>query len=183
MARKVRVILGSVRPGRAGKPVADWIMKKARDYDGDLEFELVDLKDVDLPFLDEPVPPRMSDDYAHEHTKRWSEMMKDADALVVVTPEYNHGYPPVLKNAIDYLYNEWQGVAVGLVGYGGGGGTHAIRQLREVMDCVGMTVLEEQVTISRIWEALDEDGNVKPENTRGDIHELFRKLEEARPPA
>jgi NAD(P)H-dependent FMN reductase len=179
MATKVKVILGSVRTGRSGKPVADWVMRRAQDYDGDLEFELVDLKEVNLPFLDEPVPPRVSDEYAHEHTRRWSETVKDADALVVVTPEYNHGYPPVLKNAIDFLYNEWQGMPVGLVGYGGSGATHAIRQLREVMEVVGMKVLEDQVTISHIWEALDDDGNVKLKNTRGDIQELFRKLENA----
>jgi NAD(P)H-dependent FMN reductase len=177
MALNVKVIIGSVRTGRLGKPVADWVMRRAQDYEGNLEFELVDLKDVNLPFLDEPVPPRMSDDYVHDHTRRWSRMMKDADALIVVTPEYNHGYPPVLKNAIDYLYKEWQGMPVGLVGYGGGGATHAIRQLREVMEVVGMSVLEDPVTIGEIWDALDDDGNVKPEKTRGDLTDLFRQLE------
>lgn len=177
MASKIKVIIGSVRTGRVGKSIADWVMRRSRDYDGDLEFELVDLREVNLPFLDEPIPPRMSDDYVHEHTKRWSKMMKDADALIFVTPEYNHGYPPVLKNAIDFLYNEWQGMPVGLVGYGGGGATDSIRQLREVMEVIGMKALDYQVSIGQIWEALDEDGNVRPENTRGDIKELFRKLE------
>lgn len=177
MAAKVKVIVGSVRTNRVGKSVADWVMRRAQGYEGDLEFELVDLKEVNLPFLDEPVPPRMSDDYVHEHTREWSRMMQGADALVIVTPEYNYGYPPALKNAIDFLYDEWQGMPVGLVGYGGGGATHAIAQLREVMGVVGMKALDEQVTISQIWEALDEDGNVKPENTRGDLRTLFRKLE------
>ena len=180
MAPKVKVILGSVRTGRIGKPVADWVMRRAQEYDGDLEFELIDLKEVNLPFLDEPAPARRGHDYVHEHTKRWSKMIKDADALVIITPEYNHGYPPVLKNAIDFLYKEWNDLPVGLVGYGGGGATHSIRQLREVMELVKMKVLEYQVTIARIWEALDENGNVKPENIQGDIHELFRKLEETR---
>jgi NAD(P)H-dependent FMN reductase len=180
MASKVKVIVGSVRTGRVGKTVADWVMKKAADYGGDLEFELVDLKEVNLPFLDEPVPPRMSNDYVHEHTRNWSKMMQGADALILVTPEYNHGYPPALKNAIDYLYTEWQGMPVGLVGYGGAGATQAIRQLREVMELGGMKALEYQVTIGPIWEAIDGEGNVKPENTRGNIQELFQKLEAAR---
>ena len=174
MSKQVKVILGSIRPGRAGKTIADWVIKKSKEYDGDLAFELIDLKEVDLPFMDEPMPPMMSDDYANEHTKRWSAMIKNADALVIVTPEYNHGYPPVLKNAIDFLYNEWKDMPVGLVGYGGGGATHAIRQLREILEYVGMKVLEDPVTIGKIWDAVDEEGNVKPENTRGNILEVFR---------
>lgn len=179
MTTKVKVIVGSVRTGRAGKTIADWIMKQAKKYNGGMEFELVDLKDVNLPFLDEPVPSRMSDDYVHEHTRRWSNMMKEADALIIVTPEYNGGYPPVLKNAIDFLYNEWQGMPVGLVGYGASGATNAIRQLREVMTAVGMNVLEYQLAISKIWEAIDENGDVKPESLHGDTKALFEKLEDA----
>lgn len=181
MAWTVKVIVGSVRTGRVGKQVADWVMKKARAYDGRLEFELVDLKKVNLPFLDEPVPARMSDRYVHEHTKRWSRMMKEADALVLVTPEYNHGYPAALKNAIDFLYSEWEGMPVALVGYGAKGATQAIRQLREVLNAVGMKVLEDPLGIDLVWEALDKDGNVKPENIRGDLHALFRKLETEQP--
>ena len=176
MLPKVKVIIGSVRTGRLGKPVADWIMRQAENYHGKLTFELVDLKDVNLPFLDEPVPPKISDDYVHEHTRKWSQMMKEADALIVVTPEYNYGYPPVLKNAIDFLYNEWQDMPVALVGYGGAGATKAIRQLREVMKAVGMKVLDYQVTIEQIWEAIDEKGEVKPKHLRGNIQELFEQL-------
>jgi NAD(P)H-dependent FMN reductase len=179
MSKQVRVILGSVRPGRAGKAIADWVMKQAREYDGDLSFELIDLQDVNLPFLDEPVPAKMSDDYAHEHTRQWSVAIKAAQALIIVTPEYNRGYPPVLKNAIDFLYKEWQDMPVALVGYGGGGGTGALRQLREILAALDMKVLTDQVTISRIWDALDDDGNVKPETLRGDIFRLFQQLEEA----
>ena len=116
MIPKIKVIIGSVRTHRRGKPIADWIMRQAENYDGRLEFELVDLKGVNLPFLDEPVPPKTSDNYVHEHTRNWSAMMKEADGLILVTPEYNHGYSPALKNAIDFLYNEWQGMPVGVVG-------------------------------------------------------------------
>lgn len=177
MTKQVKVILGSVRTGRAGSAVADWVMKKSEEYSGDLEFELIDLKEVNLPFLDEPVPARQSNNYTQEHTKRWSAMIAAADALVIVTPEYNHGYPPVLKNAIDYLYNEWQDLPVGLVGYGGGGATLSIQQLRVILEFVGLKALEDQVTISKIWEALDEEGNVKADNISGDILGLFQQLE------
>jgi NAD(P)H-dependent FMN reductase len=179
MIPRVKVIIGSVRTRRRGKPIADWIMRQAKHYDGRLEFELVDLKEVNLPFLDEPVPPKNNDTYVHEHTRTWSAMMKEADALILVTPEYNHGYSPALKNAIDFLYNEWRDMPVGIVGYGGSGATHAIRQLRDVMNVVGMKPLDYHVTIGRIWDALDESGNVKPEHIRGNIQELFRKLEDA----
>jgi NAD(P)H-dependent FMN reductase len=179
MTKKVKVILSSVRTGRAGKSIADWVMKKSEEYDGDLDFELIDLKEVNLPFMDEPVPAMMSDEYVNEHTKKWSEMMKSADALVIVTPEYNHGYPPSLKNAFDFLYNEWKDMPVAFVGYGGGGATDSIRQMREIIAFLGMKALDDQVTIGQIWEAVDDEGNVKPETMRGDILNLFKQLEDA----
>lgn len=179
MARKVKVILGSVRPNRAGKAIADWVMKQSETYEGDLEFELLDLMDVNLPFMDEPAPPMMSDDYVHEHTRKWSATIREADAFVIVTPEYNHGYPPVLKNAIDFLYSEWKDKPVAFVGYGGSGARDSIRQLREIIGFVGMKPLDDQVTIGQIWEAVDADGKVKEENIRGDIQSLFAQLEAA----
>ena len=179
MAKTVKVILGSVRTGRAGKAIADWVMKKSGEYQGDLTFELLDLKDINLPFMDEPVPPMASDAYVQDHTRQWSATIKGADAFLMVTPEYNGGYPPVLKNAIDFLYNEWQGKPVGIVAYAGGGGKHAVRQLSEVLNTIGMQVLDDVVTIGKVWDAVDEDGNVKPAHTRGDILGLFAKLDDA----
>lgn len=177
MPKNITVILGSVRTGRAGKAIADWVMKQTEQYQGDLVFELLDLKELNLPFMDEPVSPMASDDYVHEHTKKWSHMVKAIDGFVIVTPEYNHGYPPVLKNAIDFLYNEWKDKPVGLVGYGGSGARASIRQLREILLFTGMKPLEEQVGVGKIWEALDENGNVKQENIRGNIQDLFTQLE------
>jgi len=176
MKKTVKIILGSVRTGRAGKAIADWVMKKSEEY-SNLNFELIDLKDVDLPFLDEPVPARMSNDYVHEHTKQWSKTIQEADAIIIVTPEYNSGYPPVLKNAIDFLYSEWNNMPVGLVGYGGAGGTNCLCQLIEVLNAVDMKVVDQKVTISEIWDAIDENGNVKPEKRQGDILTIFKQLE------
>jgi NAD(P)H-dependent FMN reductase len=179
MEKKVKVILGSVRTGRLGKSVADWVMKESKSYTGNLSFELIDLKDINLPFLDEPVPAKMSNDYVQEHTKKWSKTIQEADAIIIVVPEYNSGYTPVIKNAIDFLYTEWNKTPVSLIGYGGGGGTNCLRQLTEVLKSVEMNVLEEKVTISQIWDAIDENGNVKNKNVRGDIFTIFKQLEDA----
>ena len=177
MSKQVGVIIGSVRTGRMGKPIADWVMTMGSMYEGELAFNLLDLKEIGLPFMDEPVPPMMSDDYTHEHTRRWSATIKACDALIIVAPEYNGGYAPVLKNAIDFLYKEWADQPAGIVAYSGGGPKNSISQLREILDKVGMNVLDDTVTIGKVWEAIDEDGNVKPEHMRGDVSELFRALE------
>jgi len=179
MPKQVGVILGSVRTGRMGKPIADWVVKMGAMYEGDLAFRLLDLKEIDLPFMDEPTPAMMSDDYVHDHTRRWSSMIKACDALIIVAPEYNGGYAPVLKNAIDFLYNEWAGLPAGIVAYSGGGPKNSIRQLREILERVGMSVLDHTVTIGKSWEAIDADGNVKPETMRGEITEIFHGLEQA----
>ncbi len=177
MPKQVGVIVGSVRTGRMGRPIADWVMTMGNLYEGELAFTLLDLKEIGLPFMDEPTPPMMSDDYAHEHTRRWSATIKACDALIIVAPEYNGGYAPVLKNAIDFLYKEWADLPAGIVAYSGGGPKNSISQLREILDKVGMNVLDDTVTIGKVWEAIDEDGNVKPEYMRGQITELFRALE------
>jgi NAD(P)H-dependent FMN reductase len=125
---KIGIILGSTRPGRLGKQVADWVMTQV-DQRGDAQYELVDLIDHPLPHLDEPVPPSVGR-YQHEHTKRWADVIDGFDGFVVVTPEYNHSIPGVLKNAFDYLFAEWSNKAIGFVSYGSAGGVRAVEQLR-----------------------------------------------------
>jgi NAD(P)H-dependent FMN reductase len=98
----------------------------------DAEFEIVDIQDFDLPLLDEPVPPSLGQ-YSQQHTKTWAAKIASFDGYIFVTPEYNHGIPGSLKNAIDYLYAEWNNKAAGFVGYGGAGGVRAVEQLRLVM--------------------------------------------------
>jgi NAD(P)H-dependent FMN reductase len=176
MSKKITVILGSVRTGRAGKAVADWFMDQTAEFNSDLEFDFIDLKELDLPFMDEPVSPMMSNNYQHEHTRNWSRIIGASDGFVFIIPEYNHGYSPVLKNAIDFLFNEWKGKPVGLVGYGGSGARASIRQLREILDFIGMKSLDNQLGIMRIWEAVDENGKVKSENVDGDPSVLLADL-------
>ena len=114
---KIGIIVGSTRPGRKAAAVAKWVhdILKSRK---DAEFEIVDIEDYKLPLLDEPVPPRMHQ-YGKPHTKTWSEKIASLDAYIFVTPEYNHGTSAALKNAIDFLFHEWNNKAAGFVGYGG----------------------------------------------------------------
>ncbi|MCC6751523.1 MAG: NAD(P)H-dependent oxidoreductase [Deltaproteobacteria bacterium] len=143
---KLAIIIGSTRPGRKAEAVARWvheIAKKRREA----EFELVDIKDFDLPLLDEPVPPSMGQ-YSRPHTKAWAAKIGSFDGYVFVTPEYNHGTSGALKNAIDYLYREWNNKAAGFVGYGSVGGTRAVEQLRLVMGELQVADVRAQVALS-----------------------------------
>lgn len=144
---KILVITGSTRPERVGKQVSDWFLHQTKNEDS-LDFEHIDLKELGLPFLSEPLPARAVDGkYHHEHTQKWSQKVRDAAGFVIITPEYNSGYPAPLKNAIDHLYGEWAGKPVGLVGYGWQGGQRAIHQLTTVLAHLKMQPLDEQVHI------------------------------------
>lgn len=124
---RIAVILGTTRPGRNGKAVADWVMEQAAGRPA--TYELIDLADHELPLLDEPIPPSQGQ-YQNEHTKRWAELIAQYDGYVFITPEYNRSTSGALKNAIDYLYAEWNDKAAGFVGYGSIGGARAIEHLR-----------------------------------------------------
>jgi len=143
---RIGVIIGSTRPGRNGEAVAKWVYEIAHKR-SDAEFELVDIKDFNLPLLDEPVPPIMGQ-YTHQHTKVWSEKIASFDAYVFVTPEYNHATSAALKNAIDFLYYEWVNKAAGFVGYGGASGTRAVENLRLVMGEMQVATVRAQVGLS-----------------------------------
>jgi NAD(P)H-dependent FMN reductase len=143
---RVAIILGSTRPGRNGEAVAKWVYAIAKKR-SDAEYELIDLKDVNLPLLDEPVPPSQGK-YSKPHTRAWAEKINSFDAFVFVTPEYNHGIPGALKNAIDFLYGEWNNKAAGFVAYGSAGGTRAVEQLRLVMGELQVADVRAQVALS-----------------------------------
>jgi NAD(P)H-dependent FMN reductase len=143
---KVAVILGSTRPGRIGEAVARWVHGIAARR-SDADYELVDIKSYNLPLLDEPVPPSRGQ-YSHEHTKVWSAKIDSFDAFVFVTPEYNHATSGALKNAIDFLYREWNNKAAGFVGYGSAGGARAIENLRLIMAEVQVADVRAQVMLS-----------------------------------
>jgi NAD(P)H-dependent FMN reductase len=143
---RVAIIRGSTRPGRKAEAVARWVYGIAKNRGG-AEFELVDIVDYKLPLLDEPIPPSLHR-YSQPHTKVWAAKIDSFDAFVFVTPEYNHGIPGALKNAIDFVHREWNNKAAGFVGYGGAGGVRAVEQLRLVMGELQVADVRAQVTLS-----------------------------------
>src|SRR5690349_9262159 len=145
-AFRIAVIIGSTRPGRNGDAVAKWVYKIAQKRT-DAEFELVDIKDFNLPLLDEPIPPSMGQ-YSKSHTKAWAAKIGSFDGYVFVTPEYNHGISGALKNAIDFLFAEWNNKAAGFVSYGGAGGARAVEHLRLVLAEVQIATVRNQVLLS-----------------------------------
>jgi NAD(P)H-dependent FMN reductase len=146
--KKIGVIVASTRPGRSADKVKDWFMPQTDAFKDKARFELIDLKEVNLPFLDEP-KSAMTGEYTLDHTKAWSEKIKGFDEFIIVTAEYNHGYPAPLKNALDYLYHEWANKPVAFVNYGyTASGTRATEQLRQVMVQLQMININTQVSIS-----------------------------------
>ncbi len=143
---KIAIVIGSTRPGRKAPAIADWVYDIARKR-SDAAFEIVDIKDFNLPLLDEPVPPAMGQ-YTQPHTKLWAAKIEQFDGYVFVTPEYNHGPSAALKNAIDFLYREWNNKSAGFVGYGGNGGARAVEILRQVVSNVELADVRAQVGLS-----------------------------------
>lgn len=143
---KLAIVIGSTRPGRKGEAVAQWVHAAAARRT-DLQAEIVDLATVALPAYDEPIPPSMGK-YTHEHTKRWAATVASYDAFVFVTPEYNHAPPASLKNALDFIYGEWNNKVAGFVGYGSLGGARAVEQLRLIMAELQVATVRAQVALS-----------------------------------
>jgi NAD(P)H-dependent FMN reductase len=143
---KIGIILGSTRPGRNGEAVAKWVLDVASKR-SDAEFELVDLLDFDLPHLDEAAPPSFGQ-YSKPHTIAWAEKIASFDGFIMVTPEYNHSTSGALKNAIDFLFAEWNNKAVGFVSYGSAGGTRAVEHLRLIAGELMMADVRAQVALS-----------------------------------
>ncbi len=140
------IIIASTRPGRAGEPVANWFIERAKNH-GAFEITIADLKQIALPLLDEPKHPRFHQ-YEHEHTKRWSAVVDAADAFAIVTPEYNYGAPPALINAIDYLYKEWAYKPACFVSYGGmSGGMRSVQMIKQVLTTLKVMPLPDAVNV------------------------------------
>ncbi|MFJ5220828.1 NADPH-dependent FMN reductase [Streptomyces sp. NPDC088354] len=147
---KIAIILGSTRPGRNGAAVADWVLDVAKQR-SDAEFELVDLALYPLPLLDEALPPSLGQ-YQNAHTKAWASKIAEFDGFVFVTPEYNHSTTGALKNALDYLYAEWNNKAAGFVSYGSGGGTRAVEHLRLIASELQIATVRAQVALSLLTD-------------------------------
>ena len=142
----VGIILGSTRPNRNGEAVAKWVYDQVKDR-REANYQLIDIRDYNLPLLDEPIPPSLGT-YSQPHTKRWAEAIANLDAFIFVTPEYNHSTSAALKNAIDFLYSEWNNKAAGFVSYGSAGGARAVECLRLIMAEMQIADVRAQVMFS-----------------------------------
>ena len=156
----IQIILASTRQQRRGEPIAEWFYAVASARD-DLTCELVDLAGYRLPFLTSAAPPPMSDSARDAAATEWSAKVAAGDGYVFVVPEYNHGYPAAIKNALDHLFSEWTRKPNAFVSYGGlAGGVRAVEQLRQVAIELEMVPLRRQIAIARIWEAVSETGEL-----------------------
>jgi NAD(P)H-dependent FMN reductase len=155
------IVVGSTRPGRVGLPVARWF-ERTVEHHGQFEPVFADLAEIALPFLDEPNHPRLRK-YTKPHTFAWSRLVESTDAVVFVTPEYNYSFPAPLKNAIDYLHQEWQYKPLGIVSYGGmSGGMRSSMALKPVVSQLKMVPIAETVAIPGIAQHIDEQGEFVP---------------------
>lgn len=174
MALKTLIILGSIREGRIAEPVGDWVHDAAKARP-DLATEIVDMKDWNLPFYAFAKPPAAGG-YTDPLQIKWAEKIASADGYILICPEYNHGPPAVLKNALDFVYAEWNRKPCTFVGYGGNGGARSIEQLRLVTSELQMAPLEGSVHIMGVWGKV-KDGVFTPDDrdTRW-INHLFDEL-------
>ncbi len=172
----LKIILASTRAGRKGPPIASWVMNRANTRK-EFDTELLDLAAINLPFLDEPNHPRLKK-YEKIHTKNWSNKIESADAFIIVTSEYNYGYPAPLKNAFDFLFHEWAYKPVAFVSYGGiAGGTRAVQLFKPVVTYLKMMPLPEAVPIPFFIRQIDKDGNFEPtEEQESALKTLFDEL-------
>lgn len=152
----LKIITSTTREGRKGISVANWITAFAKQVDG-FEVDLIDLKELDLPFMNEPNHPSLGK-YQYEHTKNFSKIIGEADAFIIVLAEYNYGFPAPIKNAIDYLHKEWQYKPVGIVSYGGvSGGLRSSQMLKQVVTTLNMMPIPTQVTIPFFAKFIDKE--------------------------
>ncbi|WP_439681127.1 NADPH-dependent FMN reductase [Embleya sp. MST-111070] len=150
---RIAIIIGSTRPGRNGQAVAEWVYDIARQR-SDADYELVDIAEYHLPHLDEAAPPSLGQ-YTQPHTLAWARTIDSFDGYVFVTPEYNHSTSGALKNAIDFLYAEWNNKAAGFVSYGSAGGTRAVEHLRLVMAELQVADVRAQAALSLFTDFTD----------------------------
>ncbi|HYW04074.1 MAG TPA: NAD(P)H-dependent oxidoreductase [Gammaproteobacteria bacterium] len=182
---RLRIIIASTRPGRKGPAVTAWLERAARAHEG-FDCDVLDLAEVGLPLLDEPEHPSLRN-YHHAHTRAWSEMVNEADAFIIVLPEYNHGYPASIKNALDYVFHEWHYKPAGLVSYGGiAGGIRSAELIKPVLTTLRMVPLNEAVPLPFFTQHMSEEGTFEPpaeieDSVRGMLDEMLRVAEALEP--
>ena len=164
--KRVAVVVASSRPTRICPGIASWIQQALQDAlgpdpsDATIRYESIDLAEIDLPFLDEPIIPALGQ-YQHQHTKAWSQLVGSYHGFFFVLPQYNWGYPAILKNALDFLYREWNNKPATYATYGNHGGTRAAQQIQQVLNGLRMRLLDDHLEITVAFDDLTAEGQVK----------------------
>lgn len=175
---KILVIVSTVREGRLGRKIADWYIDQARAASKDLEFELLDIDELELPLFNEPLPP-MYHQYSDLQNKL-ADSIAGADGFVFITGEYNYSVPGSLKNFLDYIYAEWSRRPATFVGYGVHGGVRAIQDLVNILSGLGVPTLGwygHTLHIDSPWEAFEDNGNLREELLKGDVAKQVAELQ------
>jgi NAD(P)H-dependent FMN reductase len=176
MPTKLGVIIASTRPGRIGLPIGTWVTEAARAHGG-FEVTVLDLAEIGLPFLDEPHHPRLRQ-YTKPHTFAWSALVEAQDAFVIVMPEYNFSYTAPLKNALDFLVQEWAYKPVALVSYGGiSGGLRAAQQLKQVVTTLSMMPIKEAVALPFATNSIKDGVFVPTDSHHAQAATMFTELQ------
>jgi len=174
--KKIKVILGSTREPRNGIKVANWFMEETKKYNNNIEFELLDLRVVDLPHYNEPGSPMSNPNYKNEATRNWGKKIDEADGFIFITPEYNGYFTGALKDAVDYLYHEWVGKPYFVVGYGSRGAKRAVSQLHNLLFQFKMIDLQTDIAINNVWDAFNEKGILNEKYLEGKIEAAIMKF-------
>lgn len=176
---KITVILGSTRPNRKGERVAKWFLSQLKSSDH-ISYELMDLKNYPLPFYNEvESPDNLNGNYTNEVAKKWATIVNASDGFILITPEYNHGVSAVIKNALDYVYNEWKNKPISFVSYsnGLGAGIRAVEQLRLITNTLQMAPLQYAIHLPRVQELIDENGVATNNAINNGVAKLQNQIE------
>lgn len=171
---KIAIIVGTTRPGRKSEPVAQWVSGIAKSR-SDAVYEIVDIADYSLPLLDEPIPPSQGL-YSKPYTLAWAAKIAEFDGFVFVTGEYNHSVPGALKNAIDYLYAEWNNKAAGFVSYGTAGGARSVEHLRQIMAELQIADVRAQVMLSLFTDFENFSAFAPDARHEAEVHTMLDQL-------
>jgi NAD(P)H-dependent FMN reductase len=178
MTPQIALILGSTRQGRLGQKVAAWANRVLTSV-SDTQITFVDLLELNLPLFDSATPPSaLNHQYSYPAVQEWSKIVSNADAFLFITPEYNHGYPAVLKNALDWLYPEWNYKPATCVSYSISpiGGARAVEQLRQVFIELQLIPLRQALHLASITQLLDNEGNFNSPESEPRLLDLVAKL-------
>lgn len=172
----IRIIVGSTRENGRGRVLSKYLQDKGNEQNR-FRYEILELRELNLPHYNEPGSPSSGRNYVHETTKQWSSIIDSSKGVILVTPEYNGSYTGALKDAIDYLYHEWVNKPIVIVSYGGRGGIYAGDKLEQLMNRFDATIVDRNVTVHKPSEAFH-DGKLKEAYIQGSVTEMLSKLED-----